>query len=59
MVADVCRKFFALDRRNYFADRAASSVHARIFIQSFKVFAAVSQVAPEHESLPLVKGLHE
>ena len=59
MVADVCRKFFAPGRRNCFSDRAASPVPSRIFVQSFKVFAAVSQVAPEHESLPLAKRLHE
>ena len=59
MVADVCRKSFALDRRNCFSDRAASSVPSHIFVQSFKVFTAVSQVAPEHESLPPAKRLHE
>lgn len=59
MVADVYRKFLDHGRRNCFADRAASSVPSRIFVQSFKVFAAVSQVAPEHESLSLAKRLRE
>ena len=59
MVADVCHKFFAPGRRNCFSDRSASPVPSRIFIQSFKIFAAVSQVAFEHESLPLAKRLHE
>lgn len=59
MVADVCRKFLDHGRRNCFANRAANSVPSRIFVQSFKVFAAVSKVAPEHESLPLAKRLHE
>ena len=59
MVADVYRKFFAPGRRNCFSDRAASPVPSRIFVQSFKVFTAVSQVAFEHESLPLAKRLHE
>lgn len=59
MVADVCHKFLDHGRRNCFADRAASPVPSRIFIQSFKIFAAVSQVAFEHESLPLAKRLHE